>query len=478
MSLFSLSFSFHGIIIITAYVLVCDFCFNFVSDRPAYKQAQKHFPMEENEFSSSAIKDMEKCAVIYRSNSSSFVYICFHCGADFNNIDGTLKHIETHFRLVQLTVNPIDQKDVKFECTETENASEDAVFESDNFGDASDTEVAIKAEIPDSDAECDVLLEEESTEFECKTCDSVFSSKFSLRSHTLKEHFKQTTLECGQCRKVFKREAAFKNHLKLHIDRSEVDWKCEADGIREPENPEQQDNVAGSSTQQAKPGKVKNEKQQSEKRKSEKSPSDKRKAKKPKAEKADKPEKSDKKKASKSNTEERTREVNTYVCHKCSDTYSTSNELNNHLSSHTRSNALQINKCKECKIFFDTDFDLRLHVLEIHLAQTEFQCATCFVEFKTDEKLLLERHLELHLVNHSAKWVNIRHGVSNRGMNATIFEEITTTSEFPCDLCDEKFYLRCNLEEHNQQLHTLSDDNLRCTQCEAVFVKSKVSEFD
>lgn len=447
--------------------------------------------MDENELGPVAIKDMDKCATIYRSNAVSFIYVCYHCGADFNNIDSTLKHIESHFQVVQVTVDPIDTKNVKSEQTDIENASDDNLFESDSIGDATEIEqtIDIKTEIMETEAVSDSL--EDSNHFDCKVCGSTFTTKFALRSHTLKNHLQQQELECAKCGKKFKRDASFKNHVRLHIDRGDVDWKCESDGIREPssiglECSEQQERVGSSKkkTEKVQPEKGKTKKRHTEDELTEKEQVKKAKVVKVKPEKRtvgkQKPEKAKKDVSDKPSTERNNYiakikiEEKTYICHKCSEIYSTSTELNDHLRSHCDTEMLLINKCKECKTFFETAFDLRLHVLEVHLLMKEFQCSSCFIEFRPEDKLLLERHLELHLANHSAKFVNIRHGVCNKGMNATAFEEITTTSEMCCELCEEKFYLKSNLEEHTGFMHYDNDNKLRCAQCDAVFAKTKV----
>ncbi|KAG4072610.1 hypothetical protein HA402_004699 [Bradysia odoriphaga] len=478
--------------------------------------------MEENEFRPAATRDMDKCAIIYRSNSVSFVYVCFHCGSDFNNIDSTLKHIESHFQLEQIT---IDEKSVKSEFTDFENASDDT-HETDNFCDATEPAIQIKTEVMEADGEYGTDAVERPTYFNCKRCASTFSSKFSCQSHTVKVHFKEPALECGKCGKTFKRDASIKNHLRQHIDRGEVDWKCEGDGIREPNTvlPKQQEEGRSSielksqpekrkltkrnslqllpekqepenenaekqkpekrkteksqpvKTEKPVPEKRKAEKQKPEKRKSEKSTPDKEE--KPKPDKAEKPakqkavkQKPDK--ATKPEKEEKVYQLSTYICHKCSDTYNTSTDLNEHLKLHSTGDILQINKCKECKIFYQSAFDLRLHVLEIHLSIKDFKCSTCLIEFKKEDKDLLEKHLELHLANNSTKWVNIRHGICNNGLDATNFEEITTTAESCCDLCEEKFYLKANLAEHARCMHWDNESKLRCPKCEAVFTKNK-----
>lgn len=449
--------------------------------------------MEENEFGPVAFKNMDKCATIYRSNAVSFLYVCYHCGADFNNIDSTLKHIESHFQVVQIT---IDEKDVKSECADFENAS-DTVHETENICDAIDPELDVKSELMEIEKDCIVEPLRNANHFNCDSCGSSFTSKFALRSHSVRDHLKEQVLECAavKCGKKFKRDAAFKNHLRQHIERGDVDWKCEGDGVYVQssaisECTEQQENTDLTIKVKIPPQKRVSEKQKPQKRKSEELKAEKiqssvkrkpitPKSEKPKVEKRQ-PEKETsvkKRKVTKNQSEEKVTLISTYTCHKCSNTYHTSNDLNDHLNSHSASDILLLNKCKECKIYFPSAFDLRLHVLDIHLSVEVFKCSTCFLEFQKEEKFLLEKHLQLHLANNTAKWVNIRHGVCNNGMNATSFEEITTTAASPCAMCEETFYLNSNLDEHTRCMHWDNENKLRCPQaeCDTVFTKTKVS---
>lgn len=132
---------------------------------------------------------------------------------------------------------------------------------------------------------------------------------------------------------------------------------------------------------------------------------------------------------------------------------------------------LQLNNCKKCKTYFPSAIDLRIHVLEQHIRVKKFKCATCSAEFKTDEKSLLMTHLATH-TNCSANWTNICHGIGGKRKDAKSFEEITTISESACELCDEKFYLKCNQDVHTQCVH---GRKLRCPQCKTVFTKAVVS---
>lgn len=387
--------------------------------------------MEKKELEPVAVKDMDKCAMIFRSSSVSFIYICYHCGANFTDIDRTLQHIEFHYQLAQVT---IDEENVKTECDDFEDST-NTNFEID-IGDAAD---------PQTDTENDIKAEV----MEIEKPATLDSSRCDKSLISMREHNKEKGLECKKCGKNFKRLASMKNHLKQHIERDEVDWNCESDGIQEVssivECPEQQEKSMS-------PIRVEI---QSKKRQ---------------------PKKTNKTAPVKSK-EKQTRQLTTYVCHKCSDTFNSSNDLNDHLNAHSTSDMLQINKCKECKTYFQSAFDLRLHVLEIHLSVKKFKCSTCLVQFKKTEKSLLEKHLESHPENNSA---NKQNGISDEGKDTTSFEEIATTSEPPiCGLCEEKFYLQSNLDEHVRCMHSAGNEHkFRCPQCETVFIKLKVSIFN
>lgn len=398
--------------------------------------------MEDTEFEPFDIKGMDKCAVIYRSDSVSFVYVCYHCGSSFADIDCTLQHIESHFQLVQVT---IDENYLKSECKDSKNST-NTDLDIDNIRDITDPELNIKTEVMESEEDCGRKSIGKPSAFDCQRCDSIFSSKFSLRSHILRDHFQQQALECKKCGKMFKRIVSLKNHLRQHIEREEVDWNCVGDGIREPssidvECTEQSENSTPSTLIEIQPEK------RPPKRKN---------------------------KTSQVRSKQKTRQLSTYVCHKCSETFSSLDNLNGHLNTHSSDDILQINKCTECKSYFRSVFDLRLHVLEVHHSVKKFKCSTCSIEFKKEEKSLLEKHLESHLVNNSVTWTNIGQGICNKGKDVASYEDITTSAKSSCSLCDETFFLKSNFDEHIRCMHSENEHELRCPQCEAVFTKLQV----
>lgn len=396
--------------------------------------------MDKKEFEPATVKDMDKCALIYRSSSVAFIYICYHCGANFTDIDRTLQHIEFHYQLVEVT---IDEEKVKSECDDFDDSTNTNLDIEIPDDPQTDTENDIKAEVMKIEKDCVADSSEKPSIVDSNRCDG-----------SLRDHNKEKAFECKKCGKIFKREASIKTHLRQHIERGEVDWTCEKDGIREPssiviESPELLEKSGGS------PMEVEVQPKKRQPKKTNKTAQ-----------------------VTSKKKEKPTRQLSTYICHKCSEAYSTANDLNDHLNSHSTSDMLQINKCTECKAYFQSAFDLRLHVLESHLSVKKFKCSTCFVEFKKKEKSLFEKHLELHLADKSANCTNKQNGICDEGKDPTSFEEITTTTETSCEVCEEKFYLKSNLDEHARCIHSAGDEEkLRCPQCETVFTKLKVSSF-
>ncbi|KAJ6644250.1 Zinc finger protein [Pseudolycoriella hygida] len=398
--------------------------------------------MGEKEFEMMAFKDMDKCAIVYRSSSVAYLYVCYHCGADFTSIDGTLEHIESRHKYNQVVA--IVENNVKAECDDFDDSTN---FESDNIfdaADATDTEVDIKAETMEIDK--DDEQDEKPISFDCELCGNEFPSKFTLKSHMVRDHLKQSALECQKCGKKLKRIVAFRNHLKQHMERGEVDWTCEGDGIAmyEPNNSVVDDECPDENLPSVAPKEAKAKPKKQPKKKL--------------------------KKLTKVESKKAKKRTQNFTCHKCSETFGAIDDLNDHLNTHPTDDIQQINKCKECKTYFPTAFDLRVHVLNIHHSLETFKCSTCSMKFKKNEKPLLEEHLSSHAEN----WKNNRNSISDEGKDTVSFEEIITDSESTCVLCEEKFYLSSNLDEHTRSVHSeVEDKKLRCPQCECVFSSNK-----
>lgn len=389
--------------------------------------------MEETENEFNAISGLDKCAIIYRKDPKRFVYVCYHCGSSFFDIDCTLEHIESHFQLVQVTVEEIS---LKSECIDSTNRT-DHELDTDN-------ELEFKTEFMEVEEDSGGNSSEKSTTFDCPHCDSIFTSKFAFRSHKLREHNqKLMTLECAKCAKKFKRDSNFERHLMQHIEKGDVDWNCTGDGISEPSP------IAGQCSENLNP---------TEQTETQINP--------PKVKKT--------RKTSRVRSKQGTRQLSTYVCHKCSETRSTLNDLNDHLKAHSTDDLLQINKCKECRKYFPSALDLRLHVLDIHLSVKEFKCSACAIVWSKEDKPLVQKHLETHLADNSVNWTDLVQGIGNNEKTVTKYEDITSSIESSCELCNGTFYLKSNFDEHVRCMHWDNENELRCPQCDAVFTRLQV----
>lgn len=389
--------------------------------------------MEETQFEPITFDGMDKCATVYRSDSASFIYVCYHCGTSFTDIECTLQHVEIHFRLVEIT---IEENSIKYECIESAENT-------DNDCDVTNSGLEMKREVEEIDEDRGDDSLQKSITWDCQLCDSVFLSKFSFRCHLLREHSHHGVLECDKCEKSFKRDANFEKHLRKHIRLGEVHWTCTGDGIREPiKSPKKSGNA-----NTPKEGEMQLEKRQSQ----------------------------NQNKTALVRSKQKTRQISTYICHKCSETFSSLITLNDHFNTHSTEDMLEINKCKKCKNYFPSAFNLRLHVLEIHYLVNEFKCFTCAVGFKKKEKSLFQKHLEIHLANNSASWANIWQGICDNGNDLTNYEDVTTITESSCEFCEEKFFIKSNLDEHIRCVHFNTEQELRCPQCDAVFTKLRVS---
>lgn len=400
--------------------------------------------MEQIEYEPLDVTGLDKCATIYRKDPVSFVYVCYHCGDTFHNIDLTLEHIESHFQLLQITVT---ENHIKSEDIDIQNASINP--DNDSSGIKMETEEVNEGDSP-----------EKFQNFTCQRCESEFETKFALHSHLLREHDQKDALECDKCGRKFKRDSSFQKHLLQHIEKREVDWKCTGDGIRHsfPSTDERLEQVSSSST---------SEQAEDSSQSVQISKPIEKTVKEPKLSKK-------KNKTSKVRSKQKTRQLSTYLCHRCSTYFTSLNLLNDHLDTHSTEEILQINKCKECKRYFESAFELRLHVMEIHLFLKQFQCSACEVSFRKEEQSLLGQHLELHLADNSSNWTNIVDGICIDGKDVTKYEDIFTSNESSCELCAEKFYIKSNFDEHVRCMHSENEHELRCPQCDTVFDKLQV----
>lgn len=200
-------------------------------------------------------KAFHKSAIIYRDDSARFIYVCFHCGRLFNEINETLHHIETHFQLANVTVEPFVENDnkevlfidnfpvepidsiaIKFEKPEPEAAtSEPPKRKTKKPSTDADGKRAKSGnkELPYRCHKCPKAaknlarlrthLQKYSTKellkvYKCNVCDEYFRNAPSLRVHVLGAHLKEMELKCPVCAAQFKSTESKRlaQHLQRH----------------------------------------------------------------------------------------------------------------------------------------------------------------------------------------------------------------------------------------------------------------------
>lgn len=237
---------------------------------------------------------MHQSAIIYRDDSARFIYVCYHCGTMFNEINATLQHIETHFQVANVMVDQITEE----------------VKEEDHFAVTTGADnIAIKLEFIDDDADVaggslavasmpinsfdkqtssrvDFKVSDKKTKkivpsggsptdrkkkskqeriyrchkcpsavstvtrlrshmkkhkddellqiFKCKECDVYFKSSSSLRVHVLGVHLGKKRFECAACgvRFNFEQSKLLLEHLQRHKGSKKTLWTDLAEGIR------------------------------------------------------------------------------------------------------------------------------------------------------------------------------------------------------------------------------------------------------
>lgn len=290
---------------------------------------------------------MHKSAIIYRDDSASYLYVCFHCSQMYNNIKDTLQHIESHFQMANVVLDQFieDEKEEKFtDCSEIK---------------------------------CEII---ENNEFDNSSVLTIF------------EQVNDND-----------REQIEAVDLKESLNRSEPSTNVK---------------------------------------------------------------KARKKPAS----------TRPYKCHKCPQTCRFVNELSKHLKTHINDDMLQLYKCKECDCYYKNGFELRFHVLGVHLMQKKFYCNACSAEFNVLQNKQFEEHLNVHNTGDEKLWTNIVDGIYLQSNDLTKFEEMNsfTDQEYSCEFCTQRFYIKCNLDVHMKSVHS-GQRRLQCGQCDSVFTTPKVN---
>ncbi|KAG4068814.1 hypothetical protein HA402_004962 [Bradysia odoriphaga] len=233
-----------------------------------------------NALGKEGINGITKSAVIYRDESARFIYVCYHCGNMFDEINATLQHIESHFQLVnvmvdqtltthsQLTVdgNELNDKlalspshenfDIK---TEIPDEFDDipamsavsiiqTMFSEEDEPKATESREMkqIKNEKPKRVRKPSAVPKKEAKPIEnpyrCHICSTIFKNASTLRGH-MNKHTNAEVLRinrCKECDEYFKSAPALRNHvLKVHLVRKTKEGiKCSMEDFNRYEEKE------------------------------------------------------------------------------------------------------------------------------------------------------------------------------------------------------------------------------------------------
>lgn len=399
-----------------------------------FNDEKKFSKMESKIDLKESIEGLHKSAIIYRDDSATFIYVCFHCGRMFNEINETLQHIESHFQLTNVLTKQFITDDGKdYHLDET---------------------VDIKVEILDNK---DETMFSDKREFRCNVCGVVQLSRFSLRVHALNDHIHEP-MECRYCNCCsFKGIADFETHLTSHMEKGEVDWKNLTEGIQSGTAVDWSVFDADEATEADLKLLVQNEV----------------------AEVVTKTNPSFKKTSTAKSRRKRQykpREYSRpYQCHKCSQKFRYTTALRSHFETHTNDCLLEVCRCTECDGYYKNSFALRLHVLEHHQNIQTFSCKACASEFTNSQTKQFEEHLQDHNGPDKKLWPDIRDGIYQQNENCTKYEEFYSfiDEQFSCEFCTQRFHLKCNLDGHMKSIHS-SQRRLQCGQCHSIFTTPKV----
>lgn len=205
---------------------------------------------------------MHKSAIIYRGDSASYLYVCFHCGQMFNNIKDTLQDIESHFQLTNDALDPFTENEKKEKFDDCSGItpftqSVDIKFEimdNNEFVDSSVSTVSTKFEpinenlqqievvdVKENPSRSDDIpnlktkrkrrktAETSSCPYRCHKCPKNYRTAMQLKSH-LNSHKKEDVLQSYKCREC---DCYYKNgfELRLHVLEAHLmknKFKCNA----------------------------------------------------------------------------------------------------------------------------------------------------------------------------------------------------------------------------------------------------------
>lgn len=386
---------------------------------------------------------LHKSAIIYRDASARFIYVCFHCGCTFNEINETLQHIESHFQLANVEYGKDDHLTDCFAIRPTVENVDVKIEILDNKKYALEDINPAARRLDKSSSSEDVQRK-----YRCKVCNSMHSSKFLVRVHALNVHIHEP-MTCCLCKKSFTRIIYFENHLKRHITTGDVNWKSAIEGIATTveidwstyeEDVEHEGipllEVPSSTTI----------------------------------------------KRSQPNVTKKRPYSRPYQCHKCPLKFRYMKALRTHFESHVNHELFNICRCKECDSFYKNPYELRIHVLEVHRMIETFSCNSCTSQFNCSESKQFEEHLELHNNGADDKklWTDIRDGINYpKDFDCSKYEEVEsfTEEQHSCEFCTQRFHLRINMDMHMKGVH-YGQRRLQCGQCESVFTTPKVRFFN
>ncbi len=265
---------------------------------------------------------LHKSAIIYRDDSARFIYVCFHCGCTFNEINETLQHIESHFQLGNV------KRDHLSDCFALQSlATQETV---DIKIEPDSKKYAVEDNTPRSDL---ATSEDVNRKFRCKVCNSIHSSKFLVRLHALTAHINEP-MRCCVCKTTFTRTTYFENHLKKHITKGDVSWKSVTEGIPRSldvdwstyeEEVEHHDNVKEEKLQTIPSSAV--------------------------------PSSTTTVKRNQPSASQKKREYSRpYRCHKCPLKFRYVKALRTHFEKHANHDLMDICRCKECDIFYKNPY--------------------------------------------------------------------------------------------------------------------------
>ena len=124
-------------------------------------------------------------------------------------------------------------------------------------------------------------------------------------------------------------------------------------------------------------------------------------------------------------------------CETCNKIFHTKASLKCHRKIHRG----KAEKCEQCESSFVTKGQLRVHVNAVHLLKKEAKCDLCNIELCT------KKYLQIHL------------------------DSIHKGTTIKCELCDETFSNKTNLNQHKKRKHDIKTMH-KCTFCDKSFAVS------